>query len=41
MESIRGGQKGIHDFKESNIDEIDELHNVIENLTDAQKISNI
>ena len=36
MESVRGGVTGIHNFKGSNILEIDELHDVIENLTDAQ-----
>ena len=35
-ESVRGGVNGIHSFEESNILEIDELHSVIENLTDAQ-----
>lgn len=37
MESVRGGVSGIHNFKQSNILEIDELHDVIETLTDAQK----
>lgn len=37
MDSIRGGADGIHKFKMSNISEIDELHDVIENLSDAQK----
>lgn len=37
MESIRGGIEGIHNFENSSILEIDELHDVIENLTDAQK----
>ncbi len=37
MESVRGGVNGIHDFQVSNILEIDELHDVIENLTDTQK----
>ena len=37
MESVRGGVEGIHGFPTSNILEIDELHDVIETLTDAQK----
>ena len=37
MERIRGGIEGIHNFENSSILEIDELHDVIENLTDAQK----
>ena len=37
MESVRGGVEGIHEFKNSNILEIDELHDVVENLTDTQK----
>ena len=37
MESVRGGVKGIHDFKKSNIQEIDELHDVVEHLTDTQR----
>lgn len=37
MESLRGGVEGIHSFRTSNILEIDELHDVIENLTDSQK----
>ena len=36
MESVRSGVKGIHAFRESGIQEVDELHQVIENLTDAQ-----
>ena len=36
VESVRGGVKGIHSFQESGIQELDELHKVIENLTDAQ-----
>ena len=36
VESVRGGVKGIHGFKESGIQELDELHKVIENLTDTQ-----
>ena len=36
VESVRGGVKGIHSFRESGIQELDELHKVIENLTDAQ-----
>ena len=34
--SVRGGVKGIHGFQESGIQELDELHKVIENLTDTQ-----
>ncbi len=37
MESVRGGVDGIHRFRVSDIVEIDELHDVIENLADAQK----
>ena len=37
MESVRAGVSGIHDFRDSDILEIDELHEVIENLTDTQK----
>ena len=36
-ESVLGGVSGIHNFQESGILEIDELHSVIENLTDAQE----
>ena len=36
VESVRGGVKGIHSFQESGIQELDELHKVIENLTDVQ-----
>ena len=36
VESVRGGVKGIHSFQESGIQELDELHKVIDNLTDAQ-----
>ena len=37
MESVRGGTEGIHGFKASNIMEIDELHDIVEKVTDAQK----
>lgn len=37
MESVRGGVAGIRGFKHSGILEIDELHNVIETLTDSQQ----
>ena len=37
MESVRGGVTGIHDFKQSGIQEIDELHDVVEHLTDTRK----
>lgn len=36
VESVRDGVKGIHGFQESGIQELDELHKVIENLTDTQ-----
>lgn len=36
VESVRSGVKGIHGFQESGIQELDELHKVIENLTDTQ-----
>ena len=36
VESVRGGVKGIYGFQESGIQELDELHKVIENLTDTQ-----
>lgn len=36
VESVRGGVKGIHGFQESGIQELDEPHKVIENLTDTQ-----
>ena len=39
MESVRGGVEGIHSFEESGIREIDELHDVIKNLTDTQKLT--
>ena len=37
MASIRGGLQGIKSFKSSDILEIDELHDVIENLTASEK----
>ena len=37
MQCVRGGVEGIHNFKRSDILEIDELHDVVENLTDMQK----
>lgn len=37
MASVRGGIQGIKDFKSSDILEIDELHDVIENLTASEK----
>lgn len=37
VESVRRGVKGIHEYGSSDIREIDELHDVIEKLTDAQK----
>ncbi len=36
MESIRGGIAGLHSFRPSGILEVDELHQVIETMTDAQ-----
>lgn len=36
VESVRGGAEGIHSFKTSHILEIDELHDVVENLTDVE-----
>lgn len=41
VESVRGGVEGIHAFGESGILEIDELHDVVENLTDAERQSAI
>lgn len=37
VESVRGGVRGIHQYGASQIKEIDELHEVIETLTDAQQ----
>ena len=37
VESVRAGEEGIHSFKESGLQEIDELHQVVENLTDSQR----
>ena len=37
VEGVRGGVEGIHAFTPADIAEIDELHDVIENLTDAQQ----
>lgn len=39
VDSVRGGVEGIHGFAGSHIAEINELHRVIENLTDSQKQS--
>lgn len=39
VDSVRGGVEGIHKFKGSRILELDELHSVVENLTDAQEQS--
>lgn len=36
MTSVRGGISGIHNFRRSGVHEIDELHNVVEKLTDEQ-----
>ena len=41
MESVRGGVEGIHAFRDSGIQEIDELHDVVENLTDAERQSSL
>lgn len=37
VESVRQGVEGIHEFQQSQIVEIDELHDVITNLTDGQE----
>lgn len=37
VESVRGGVDGIHQFQTANILEVDELHDVVEDLTDAQQ----
>ena len=37
VEGVRGGVEGIHAFAPADIAKIDELHDVIENLTDAQQ----
>ena len=37
MESVRGGVEGIREFVPSRITEIDELHHVVEQVTEAQK----
>ena len=37
MNSVRGGVEGIREFVPSQIQEIDELHDVVENVTEAQK----
>ncbi len=39
MNSVRGGVEGIRSFAGTDICEIDELHGVIENLTDAQEVT--
>lgn len=36
MDSVRGGAEGIKSFRPSSIAEVDELHRVIENLTDSE-----
>ena len=36
MDSVRGGMKGIMGFRPSNILEIDELHQVVQNLTETE-----
>ena len=36
VQSVRDGVTGIHNYQKSNIREIEELHDVVENLTDAQ-----
>lgn len=41
VESVRGGVQEIHNFRKSGIQEVDELHDVVENLTDAQRQSEI
>lgn len=37
MDSVRGGVEGIREFVPSQITEIDELHDVVETVTEAQK----
>lgn len=37
MDSVRGGVEGIRKFTPSGIQELDELHDVVENVTEAQK----
>ena len=39
VESVRGGVEQLHQFQPSDIQEVDELHDVVENLTDAQLLS--
>lgn len=39
MDSVRGGLEGIHSFKSSDITEIDELHDIVQKVEDAQKIT--
>ncbi len=39
VDSVRGGVEGIHSFRDSNILELDELHDVVESLTDSQRQS--
>lgn len=36
VQSVRDGVTGIHNYQKSNIREIEELHDVVENLTDTQ-----
>lgn len=36
MDSVRGGMKGLRQFRLSNIQEIDELHQVVLNLTESE-----
>ena len=36
MDSVRGGIEGLKDFVPSDIQEIDELHEVVENLTENE-----
>lgn len=36
MDSIKGGISGLHAFKPSQIREIDELHQIVENLTESE-----
>ncbi len=39
VESVRGGVDGLNNYKRTNVLEIDELYNVVKNLTDAQQLS--
>lgn len=36
MDSVRGGLKGLREFRPSNIQEVDELHQVVQSLTESE-----